>query len=68
VAGKRKTRGTEGFASVATLLPVIVGALLMAIVGIFLFEAPNQITTPGDTGYLNAEMPAVTTQIPTAAG
>lgn len=49
-------RQTQRFAGPATWLPVVVGALLVAIVAIFIFEAPNQITTPYDTGYLNTEM------------
>ena len=52
----------------ATLLEMIVGELLIAIVGIFLFDAPNQITMPGNTGYLNGDMPAISAQVPTAAG
>ena len=57
MAGRSQSRAVDTFASTATLLPVIVGALLVAIVAIFIFEAPNQITTPGETGYRNTEMP-----------
>lgn len=52
----RHTRSQQRLAGPATWLPVIVGALLVAIVAIFIFEAPNQITSPSDTGYLNTEM------------
>ena len=52
----RNTRSQQRLAGPATWLPVIVGALLVAIVAIFIFEAPTQITTPYDTGYLNTEM------------
>ena len=50
------TPGRAPLKSAATWLPIVVGALLMAIVAIFIFEAPNQITTPNDTGYLNTEL------------
>ncbi len=42
--------------AIATWLPIVVGALLVAIVAIFIFEAPNQITTPNDRGYRNTEL------------
>jgi len=41
----------ERFERAATWLPLIVGALLVAIVAVFIFAAPDQITTPNDTGY-----------------
>ena len=49
-------------------LPVIVGALLVAIVAIFIFEAPNEIKTQNVTGYLNTEMSTSSTPIPTVPG
>ncbi len=68
MAGRRVKQETVRLVNAATLMPVIVGALLMAIVAIFIFEAPNQITTPRDNGYLNADMPTASTTISTAAG
>jgi hypothetical protein len=68
VTGKLEKQLTKRYSSAATLMPVIVGALLVAIVAIFIFEAPNQITTPRETGYLNTEMPTAVTAVPTATG
>ncbi len=51
-----ETPGHDSLAGAAAWLPIIVGALLVAIVAIFIFDAPNQITTPSDTGYLNTEL------------
>jgi hypothetical protein len=48
--------GHAPLAGAATWLPIVVGALLVAIVAIFIFEAPNQITTPNNTGYLNTDL------------
>ena len=53
----RHSRAQQNLAGAAAWLPVIVGALLVAIIAVFILEAPNQITTPYDTGYLNTEMP-----------
>lgn len=47
----------QRLAKAATWLPVVVGALLVAIVAIFIVSAPNQIVTPGDNGYLVASTP-----------
>ena len=64
MAGRREMRASENFARTAALIPVIVGALLLAIVAIFIFEAPNEITTPSDSGYLNTAMPVAGTAAP----
>jgi multidrug efflux pump subunit AcrB len=50
------TPGDDRLADATIWLPVVVGALLVAIIAIFIFEAPNQIITPNDTGYLNTEL------------
>ena len=42
----------ERYERAASWLPLVVGALLVAIVAVFVFAAPDQITTPTDTGYL----------------
>ena len=68
MARKHEKQPTKRYSSAATLMRVIVGALLMAIVAIFIFEAPNQVTTPADTGYLNTDMPTAVTTVPTATG
>jgi hypothetical protein len=49
---------TGQYVRATTWLPVVVGALLVAIVAIFIFGAPNQIVTPKDNGYLIASSPA----------
>lgn len=51
---------TDRLVRATTWLPVVVGALLVAVVAIFIFEAPNQIVTPKDSGYLIASVPAET--------
>jgi hypothetical protein len=68
VAGKREKQLTKRYSSAATLMPVIVGVLLVAIVSIFIFEAPNQVTTPRETGYLNTDLPTAVTAVPSATG
>jgi len=51
----------------ATWLPVVVGALLVAIVAVFIFAAPSQITNPNQTGYL-LSTPASAEPVQTAMG
>jgi len=48
---------TDRYASATTWLPVVVSVLLIAIVAVFIFSAPNQIVTPKDSGYLIASIP-----------
>ena len=48
---------TERHSRAATLLPAIVGALLVAIVAIFIVAAPNQVVSPSHNGYLSAGVP-----------
>lgn len=55
----------ERYERAATWLPLIVGALLVAIVAVFIFAAPDQITTPSDTGYF-LSTPASAAPIQTA--
>jgi hypothetical protein len=62
----RHTRAQQRLAGAAAWLPLIVGALLVAIVAVFIFEAPSQITTPYETGYLNTELPDNGAQVETA--
>jgi hypothetical protein len=38
------------------------------IVAIFIFEAPNEITTPSETGYLNTDMSTTDLQAPIVQG
>ena len=66
--GMRHPRAEQHLAGAVTWLPVVVGALLVAIVAIFIFEAPNQITTPNETGYLNTDMAISGPQLPTVPG
>ena len=59
VIGLRSIGGTlveipmkERYERAATWLPYVVGMLLVAIVAVFIFSAPDQITSPNDAGYL----------------
>jgi hypothetical protein len=64
----RQTRTEQRLAGAATWLPVVVGALLVMIVAIFIFEAPSEITTPNETGYLNTDMSTTDLQAPIVQG
>ena len=64
----RHPRAEQRLAGAVTWLPVIVGALLVAIVAVFVFESPNEITTPNETGYLNTDLAISGTQVPTVPG
>jgi hypothetical protein len=64
----RYLRAELRFTGAPAWLPIIVGALLVAIVAIFIFEAPNQISPQNETGYLNTDMSISSTQIPTVPG
>jgi hypothetical protein len=66
--GMRHLRSEQRLAGAVTWLPVVVGALLVAIVAIFIFEAPNEITTPNETGYLNTDMAISSSPAPTVPG
>jgi hypothetical protein len=47
----------DRYARVTTWLPVVVSAVLVAIVAVFILAAPKQIVTPKDSGYLIASVP-----------
>ena len=49
---------SEAYTRAMTWIPVVVSVLLVAIVAVFIFTAPNQIVTPKESGYLIASIPA----------
>lgn len=49
---------TDRLVRATTWLPMLVSALLVAIVAIFIFAAPSQVVTANDSGNLVASIPA----------
>ncbi len=47
----------DRYERVTAWLPMVVSALLVAIVAVFILAAPKQVVSPKDSGYLIASVP-----------